>query len=368
MKFVSPLLKYMAYPLLSSGGYFRRVSGRGGLSVITYHGVLPEGYQSSDSVLDGNLVSAQSFRRQLRRLKTHYQVVSPEDMLTWLEQGGGDLAPRSVLLTCDDGLLNTLTDMLPILHEEGLSCLFFVTGLSAGEVPRMLWYEELYRLLLSGRSGPVLFKTLGIRTDLGGASQRRVLWWQLVRALSRCPPKARDSFVQNARLQLGLPEGWQEAMTNDDSLRRRFFLLTRTELKRLAANGMCIGAHTMSHPVLSQQSAEAALVEIQESRSALENALGTRVWAFAYPFGDPSSVTPRDTQLAERAGFRCAFVNFGGGFGAELPHFAIPRVHVSAGMGSAEFEAHVSGFYQAFRGYRIAGQRVFPAGHLGTRR
>jgi peptidoglycan/xylan/chitin deacetylase (PgdA/CDA1 family) len=360
MRFVSPLLKHVVYPLLSRGGYFRRISARGGLSVITYHGILPEGYRSSDSVLDGNLISAQSFRRQLRWLKANYHVISPQDLLTWLEHGG-QLAPRSVLLTCDDGLLNTLTDMLPILREEGVSCLFFATGLSAGEVPRMLWYEELYRLLMSGHSGPVVFETLGIRADLGTLSQRRAFWLECVQALSRCSPDERDTIIQTARPQLGLTDAWQDTMTNDGACRRRFFLLTRSELKQLAASGMCIGAHTMTHPVLSQQSSEAASAEIQECRRTLENALGTRVWALAYPFGDPSSVTPRDIQLAERAGFQCAFLNFGGGFGAALPHFAIPRVHVTAGMTLAEFDAHVSGFYQAFRGRRMADQRLFTA-------
>ena len=39
-----------------------------------------------------------------------------------------------MLLTCDDGLQNTLTDMLPVLQELGLSCLFFVTGASLSEI------------------------------------------------------------------------------------------------------------------------------------------------------------------------------------------------------------------------------------------
>jgi hypothetical protein len=54
-------------------------------------------------------------------------------------------------------------------------------------------------------------------------------------------------------------------------------------------------------------------------------------------------------QMAERAGFECAFMNVGGGFGAQLPKFALPRVHVTADMKLSEFEAHVSGFHRDFR-------------------
>jgi peptidoglycan/xylan/chitin deacetylase (PgdA/CDA1 family) len=363
MKLISPLLKHMVYPLLSSSGYFRRVAGRGGLSVVTYHGVLPEGYRSSDSSLDANLVSAQTLRRQLRWLKANYRVISPEVVLAWLEQGG-ELEPRSVLLTCDDGLLNSLTDMAPILQEEGLACLFFVTGRSAGQGPCTLWYEELHRMLMSTRAADVSFEKLGIQVNLGSPARRRVLWWEMVCALSRLNADERESSIQLVRQQLGLcGEDWS---SNESAFRRRFLLLTRTQLQQLAANGMTIGAHTETHPVLAQQSAEGVFREMQASRQVLESVLGTRIWAFAYPFGDFASVTHRDTELAQRAGFACAFLNYGGGFGAKLPRFAIPRIHVSAGMELAELDAHVSGFYHALRGPRNANLRPSPKAPAGA--
>jgi len=54
-------------------------------------------------------------------------------------------------------------------------------------------------------------------------------------------------------------------------------------------------------------------------------------------------------KMAERAGFTCAFLNVGGGFGAATPRFTLPRVHVTGEMSLAEFEAHVSGFYGSLR-------------------
>ena len=103
----------------------------------------------------------------------------------------------------------------------------------------------------------------------------------------------------------------------------------RVELRALVEAGMDVGAHTLTHPVLSQLSAEEAWCEISESRSKLEEAIGRPVWALAYPFGDAASVTEREREMAERAGFTCAFVNSGGGFGAPMPRFALPRVHVT---------------------------------------
>ena len=112
---------------------------------------------------------------------------------------------------------------------------------------------------------------------------------------------------------------------------------------------MGVGAHTLTHPVLSQVSDEAAWKEISESRCKLEQVIGKPVWALAYPFGDLASVTKREQEMAERAGFRCAFLNVNGGLGAPMPRFALPRVHISGAMNLGEFEAHVSGLYRSLR-------------------
>ena len=64
----------------------------------------------------------------------------------------------------------------------------------------------------------------------------------------------------------------------------------------------------------------------------------------------------------EGFGGHAAFLNIGGGLGTSLPMHSIPRVHVNAGMSLAEFEAHVSGFYEALqRGVRRTPQVSAPA-------
>src|SRR5690349_3465613 len=124
MKIVSPLLKHAVFPGLAKSGYFRRRQGAGP-AIVTYHGIMPQGYEIFDPDLDGSLVTAGSFRRQLKLLKDRFTVISPLQFLGWCE-AAQDLPPRAVLLTCDDDLRNTLTDMVPVLQEHGLSCLFFV--------------------------------------------------------------------------------------------------------------------------------------------------------------------------------------------------------------------------------------------------
>jgi len=352
VRLVTPVLKHVLYPCLANSGYLRRRDCGDGFCAITYHGVLPEGYQVSDPHLDGSLITAEKFRRQLRLLKSLYNVVSPSQVQDWFIEGR-DLPERAVLLTCDDGLRNALTTMAPILREENLSCLFFVLASSAGEEGQTLWYENLYLLVRAAQAGSYSFPTLQLNFQLADAhrnpQQRRGVWWSLVNKLSERDHCAREEFIDAAWIQLGLAAQAHVGSSESEVWRNRFSLLNLEELRQLSDLGMSIGAHTLSHPVLSRQSSRLARREISESRSLLQNALEQPVWALAYPFGDPASVTQREMRIAEQAGFQYAFMNTGGGFGAQFSRFAIPRVHVTRDMTQAEFEAHVSGFHRDFR-------------------
>jgi peptidoglycan/xylan/chitin deacetylase (PgdA/CDA1 family) len=311
--------------------------------------VFPSGYEIRNPALDGNLVHADSLRCQLKLLKNRYLVISPEDFLRWL-QGELSLPPRSVLLTCDDALRNGLMEMAPILRDLGLSCLFFATGASADETPAMLWYEELYLMLLdAGEPATLSLPETGVSVGPIASNTRHFCWWSLVERLSQFDRDTRRRFLDQIRGQLGLSETWATRFIQDSTLASRFLTLDRVGLRQLIAGGMTIGAHSLSHPILARAPEELAWREISESRSVLEHALGQTVWAFGYPFGNAATVTRRDVRLAERAGFRCAFMNTGGGFGATINRFTLPRMHVTAEMSLAEFEAHISGFYRSLR-------------------
>jgi peptidoglycan/xylan/chitin deacetylase (PgdA/CDA1 family) len=371
LRFVTPALKHIVFPLLSGSGYLRYAAAVGPV-VVTYHGVFPLGYELRNSSLDGNLVHAHSLRRQLALLKKRYCVISPEDFHRW-SKGELSLPPRAILLTCDDALRNHLTEMVPILREFGVSCLFFATGASAHEAPLMLWYEELYLMLLDANLPITLRLPEADVSNVSIASRARVQkeekkkkgeekkeqdlnrdihasWWHLVERLSRFDGELRRRFLDQIRDQLMISENWRDRLVQNSPSAARFLTLDRAGLMQLLAEGMAIGAHSLSHPILAQASEELVWREISESRIVLEKALGQAAWAFAYPFGNAATVTRREWQMAERSGFDCAFMNTGGELGGvKVDRFALPRVHVTADMNLAEFEAHISGFYHALR-------------------
>lgn len=339
----------MIYPTLGSVGYFH-VHPTSVVSVITYHGVLPDGYNSNDAFLDNTLVSVESFRAQLRMLKEYYNVISPDQFLQWL-RSREDLPERSVVLSCDDGLLNHVTSMLPILLEEELKCIFFVTGESLSQTPAMLWYTELYLMLMAAgeQAEPITLQGHVITRLSCDIGQRRSVWLGLLKVLSRGDAETRRGFIAGLTARLGLHPSWKARYLDDPALRGRFQLLRLPELKQLVEAGMTLGAHTLSHPVLAELSSDLARAEIAECRRGIESALGCPVWAIAYPFGDPASVSDREYRLAEEAGYECGFVNVGGGLKSQSPRFSLSRIHVTAEMSLEVYEAYISGFHDGLR-------------------
>jgi peptidoglycan/xylan/chitin deacetylase (PgdA/CDA1 family) len=347
MRLVSPLLKHAVYPALHQIGWLDHTMPPGGYAVVNYHGVVPSDHSVAESLLDGNLVQQETFRRQLQFLKAHYDVISPDDFRAWIEHGK-HLPPRAVLVTCDDGLLNTLTDMLPLLESEDILCLFFVTGASCSDRPGMLWYEELYHLM---RAGPLDGPSLRLPREEGTEPSEsfQVQWWSTVRRASRLDARARAEWMALVRSHCDGTQVLHSELPAALRSEKRWRLVNVTELKELADAGMTIGAHTLSHPVLSLCSEEEARHEILESKNDIERALGRPVWAFAYPFGDSSTMGEREVALAREAGFSCAFLNVEHWRAGPANPFALPRIHVSGNTTLPEFAAHLSGLHARLR-------------------
>jgi peptidoglycan/xylan/chitin deacetylase (PgdA/CDA1 family) len=347
---VSSILRRAVYPAMSRASVFSRRVRPGEVCVLTYHGVVPEGSATGVSPAEGTLVSAEQFRRQLRLLKSRYELITPEAFRgRWNEVAS--LPERAVLLTCDDGLLNVLTDMVPILLEEGARCLFLVTGASLKDAPATLWYEELYRMLDDAPGNAVvMIGAERFRKDSFARKDMVRHWWDLVHELSRLCGDERNKALETLRSQWRLPKDWMMYDPADARAERRHRLLNRSELQQLVAQGMSVGAHTISHPILTQMPLELAEREIRECRAGLESHLKRGVWALAYPFGHDGSARAREMRMAAEAGYSCAFLNHGGGVSqGTSPRFGLPRAHVTADMALPELEAHLSGFHESLQ-------------------
>ncbi len=133
----------------------------------------------------------------------------------------------------------------------------------------------------------------------------------------------------------GLLEHEGEAVVRQQRLRRSAYADVRpmawSHVRAMRDQGMEIGAHTHSHPNLARLTPSAAREELRRSKEVLEDRLGHRVDAMAYPFGKPRRHFGPDTvDMVAEAGYRTACaVLFRGVRPSDSP-LAIPRFFVTS--------------------------------------
>ncbi|MHB8231709.1 MAG: polysaccharide deacetylase family protein [bacterium] len=102
-------------------------------------------------------------------------------------------------------------------------------------------------------------------------------------------------------------------------------MLNVSQLKEMMEYGIEIGAHTVTHPRLTQISQEEAYNEILISKKNLEGLLGAAINFFAYPYGDYNFDTEK---LVEKAGFQGACITKTGIAKRGADFFALKRVAI----------------------------------------
>jgi peptidoglycan/xylan/chitin deacetylase (PgdA/CDA1 family) len=149
-------------------------------------------------------------------------------------------------------------------------------------------YGELARTMREGRLPP---RTAVLTIDDGYADNG-----DIATAILERHGFGATIFLVTGRL--GADNDWSDAAP----LRGRG-LLSVEQLDSLRRRGIEFGAHTRTHRSLPDADDEAIAAEVESSRIELEQALGTPVQTFAYPYG---RVDARAVTAVERAGFASA--------------------------------------------------------------
>jgi peptidoglycan/xylan/chitin deacetylase (PgdA/CDA1 family) len=119
--------------------------------------------------------------------------------------------------------------------------------------------------------------------------------------------------------RLGATNDWEAANV------RRERLMDHGQIREWLAAGHWIGAHTLTHPRLTQLPLDKAREEIVASKKVLEDAFGVEVRHFAYPYGEWNE---KIAGLVEEAGFATACTTAFGVNTATTFSFALKRVFV----------------------------------------
>jgi peptidoglycan/xylan/chitin deacetylase (PgdA/CDA1 family) len=291
----------------------------GSATILHYHRV---GDPGGDPL--GLNVSPPKLEEQLRALCERFSIVPLRALIE--EPGPGDGLPR-IAITFDDGYAGVLHHGWPLLTRFGAPATAFVPSGFVGNA-REFWWDELEALVLHDRPlPPSLELHVGARTFRWHANSRRLslrarrstprehLYYGLAQLLGRARPLDRDSA-------LGAVAEWADV---DPPRRSDRMPLTADELRSLAAGGLEIGAHTVTHPVLASLDADEQAGEISQGKSDIEDLVGRPVTSFAYPYGGRTDFTDESVEAVRAAGFQRACANLQGAVEPNSDPYRLPR-------------------------------------------
>lgn len=267
------------------------------VTVLMYHYVrnLRNSRYSDIKGLDSSL-----FEEQIKFLKSHYNFVSIEDVISAVD-ANTNLPEKSVLLTFDDCYKDHYTNVFPILVKYGIKGAFYAPMKCLKE-KKVLDVNKIHFILASEKNKSVIINEIKVllvkykdEYNLSGFDS----YYAKLAIKSRFDT-AEVIFIKRL-LQVELDEELRNIIV--DNLFERFIgiseeafceelYLTEDQIFHMYSCGMHFGSHSYDHYWLNSLSKEEQRKQIDLSLESLKDiGIDTSNWTMCYPYGGYNEAT-----------------------------------------------------------------------------
>jgi peptidoglycan/xylan/chitin deacetylase (PgdA/CDA1 family) len=286
--------------------------------ILCYHRVGTEGAPLF-SRLDPSI-----FEAQMRHVKKHYRVV-PLGQLCEELRDQRKVEP-TLAITFDDGYRDLYTHAFPVLQKYEIPATIYLIGrcMKTGEVP---WYDRIFAALKAAPGAALEVDMDGpCRLELGSAEARLLGAWRIVSFLRTIDDSRRRAWCAAFEDRIGVSQKELDGR-----------MLDWEHVRTMHRSGVSFGAHTMSHPSVSQLSNDAFEEEFVHAKHLLEEGLGAPVLDFAYPFGKPNDCSTAAEAFVARCGYRSAVTTSEGYNTSGTSPYRLRRLQIDDDRSMASF-------------------------------
>ena len=290
------------------------------LIILAYHRVVEEEPNETDYHSDVELVSATSeqFKWQMNYLKKNYEVCT----FNSYNRKYSVQAPVSdtVIITFDDGFKDNYTLAFPVLLQHQLPAVFFVST-DYINTTRRFWFEYLVSVIQQTPQDLLrgLCKILQIEYEnsRSALTEKSLSYMKTISDGKRLGIiSALESFLSDNNMTLNNKE------TN-------IFPLTWKEIEEMDDEGMEIGSHTQSHPILTNLETNQKNAELFKSKKQIEAHISAPCSSISYPNGQQGEFDAEIIDIAKKAGYKfaCSYISGTNCHGSDEP-YSLKRIHV----------------------------------------
>lgn len=254
-------------------------------AVLTYHRV-----GNINNSYNQLFTDKKFFENQLKWLSEYFTVMDLGQAIALSEQN--KLPKRVVVITVDDGYVDSYQTIFPLMKKYNLVGSFFIStsGLEEG----YLWDELVSSAIMQIKSTTESIAYQGVVYSLKTYNEKLICLNKILTFIKYSPLEQRGKLIDQLLLVTGKPK-----------LDPQF--LNAEQIVAMKNAGMTIGAHTENHPILALETNEIAEHEMQLSKDKLEAIIESPVDFLAYPNGKMTKdFTAIHETIAEKIGFKAA--------------------------------------------------------------
>jgi peptidoglycan/xylan/chitin deacetylase (PgdA/CDA1 family) len=229
-----------------------------------------------------------NFRKQLDYFGENFGYITLDEWKQYLVDGSGASEDGRVILTFDDGISDHYNYVYPELKSRGLWGIFYIQTLPYMS-STMVNVHKIHNL--NGRFGDNIYDYLMsiLSEDIYRYQAQNHKLTKLKKLLNYSVnpdilPNLLDKIANHFNFTFNL----------DD------FYLSVDQIKEMSLNGMLIGAHTVSHTVMSKLSRKDQEFEIYNSFDYLDSVCNAKIYTYCHPFGGSSSYNEDTLDILEK--------------------------------------------------------------------
>lgn len=273
---------------------------------------------------------------QCEHLRRYYRPTSLSEIAEAIRTGS-KLPENGLVITVDDAYADVRL-AYPIFHSFGLKVIVYVVSeFSAGDL--WLWPDQVK--FAFDRTTAVSI-TLPLPTG-------EITTFTLENSAARA--HAFDVFAQSAirstnqqRLQSISDLAGRLGVALPASAPAGCEALSWEELRTLSAQGLEIGSHTRTHPIVSRlENDRDTTEEIAGSKARIEAALNLKVRHFCYPNGTSADYDERSVAAVRDAGYETAVTTEPGLVNVAADPYRLKRIGMDPSLPELYFERRVAG-------------------------
>lgn len=280
---MKPYKRFLLRLIESCGGLaLMRWKNRFTPQILMYHRIIDSPYI--------NGLTPQEFEKQIAYIAKKFRVVPVEKLLA--EVHSNTIQPYTMAVTFDDGHHDFYEAAWPILKKYNIpTTLYITTGFVSDDL--WLWPDLLKYIILNATNKQIEILPLG---KISLLPEDLTTSWHILgdHCLTLSTP-AREQFITQLAATVTLSPPKKPVAP--------FLPVSWKQLQDMVNEGLDIGSHTISHPILKSLSTAELDDELTGSATVIQNQLSRRPKGICYPNGRRIDIDNRVLEQARQSGY-----------------------------------------------------------------